>query len=191
VIILTRTRDRKCTTTRGITILVLLVVLSMSLPNVLASTGNETVVRVVPERGSYQVGQGTTIEVWIEDVADLYCADVRLTFDASRFAVLEVTPRSDLLSPDLVIKQEIDNEAGTVWYVATQLNPREPASGSGALFSFTLRMLSAGQGSIEVQYTELSTRYGEEIPASTANALYTVGAGALHTIFLPLVSTAH
>ena len=96
-------------------LLILLLILGSSL--FVASAQNQVWVRVLPAVGSYQLGDEIPVEVLIEDVTNLYGAEVRLAFDAARLAVIDanpsqpgvqVQPRSDLLSPDLVIRNEAD-----------------------------------------------------------------------------------
>jgi hypothetical protein len=176
----------------------LFVLLAMLLPCSVADAGGPVVVSVKPVRGNYRVGELIAVEVWAENITDLYGADVRLTFDSAKLTVVDadparpgvqVTPRADLLSPDLVVRREADNQAGTIWYAATQLNPREPASGSGALFAFTLRVLSPGLHSVRIQYQQLSTRDAELIPADTQDARYwaSIDGGAPWILLFPLM----
>jgi len=155
---------------------------------------NSTSVIVKPAAGTYRVGDTFEVEIWIQDAADLYGADVQLTFDPSNFEVIdanpgttmvEITPRSDLLYPDLVVKKEADNSEGKVWYAAAQLNPRPPASGSGSICSFTLKVLSGGQADIDVEYSKLSDKNGIEIPAEAFGSSYLLN----WRFFLPLILT--
>lgn len=171
----------------------LVLTLAAVVPLVTADPGPDAAaaVRVLPAGGTYPVGAEIDVEVWVEDVEDLYGADVQLTFDPTRLRVVgPVTPRDDLLSPDLVVKQEADNDLGTVWYAVTQLNPSEPASGSGALFSFTLQTLAAGDPvPVDVDDAQLANRDGEFIPAAAHGAQYAVGEG--YRVFLPLAMKNH
>lgn len=160
--------------------------------------GGPTFVRVKPADGNYRVGDQFDVEVWVEDVSSLYGADVQLSFDPTRLAVLDanaslpgvqVAPQPDLLVPDFVVRREADNVTGTVWYAATQLNPRPPASGSGPLFSFAFEVLARGTTMLVVQDCTLSTRDGEPISASATGAQFSlVGQDDIYLrLFLPLV----
>jgi len=174
-------------------LLVALLALGMELLG--ASAAGETRVRVRPGAGSYQAGQQIAVEVFVEDVADLYGADVQLAFDATRLVVLDanpskpgvqVQPRDDLLSPDLVLSADADNVAGTVRYVMTQLNPSQPVSGSGVLFSLTLEASAEGPATVAIQQLTLTDRDGIVIPATAQDAAYWVG--TLLKVYLPRVS---
>ena len=152
-----------------------------------AARDDGALVRIEPAAGAYAVGETFAVEVRIEDVAELYGADVRVAFDPSRLEVVEpeVTLETDLLSPPwLVLFNEVDNEAGTIVYVTTLLNPNPPISGSGALFSFHFRTLAAGSTRATITAQTLTDIDGELITAATAGAFYRVG----HQIFLPLVA---
>ena len=158
------------------------------------SAEDKAVVRVLPAEGSYRAGQEIAVEVWVEDVANLYGANVHLVFDTTRLRVLDanpslpgvqVMPRDDLLSSDLVIHREADNEAGTIWYAVTQLNPSEPVSGSGALFSFNFQTLATGLGLVNIQQHTLATRDGDVIPADAEGACYLIS--GRQTVLLPLI----
>ncbi len=133
---------------------------------------NQVTIAVLPAAANVQVGDVISVTVRVEGVEDLYGADMRLQFDPSRFAVvdaqpnlpgIQVTPESELLSPDLVVRREADNQAGVIWYAVTQLNPRPPASGSGALFSFHLRAQHSGAGLLSFTDEQLTTRDAELI----------------------------
>ena len=61
---------------------------------------------------------------------------------------VQLQPLGDLLSPDFVVKNEIDNDAGTVWYAVTQLNPSPAVSGSGPIARLFLRGIAPGSFSM-------------------------------------------
>jgi hypothetical protein len=152
-------------------------------------------VRVAPASGSFAVGEEIEVEVWIDNVQDLYGADVQLAFDPAVLKVLDadpatggvqVAPRDDLLSPDWVLKKEANNKQGTVWYALTQLNPSEPANGSGALFAFTFQVIGPGEAAITIEQ-QLSTRLGQPISARGQGAQYTTI--EVFPLYLPFIST--
>ncbi len=163
-----------------------------------AGATGTTSVSIRPGDGSYHVGDRIAVEVWLEDVSDIYGADVQLSFDPTRLAVLDanasqagvqVMPRADLLHPDFIVHQQADNTAGTIWYAATQLNPRLPVSGSGPLFSFSMEVLAPGATRVEVMDQMLSSRDGERIEAKPIGARYSIAGpdGIVQRVFSPLV----
>jgi hypothetical protein len=166
--------------------LVLLIFLLLSLLGVYARPlANDPVVAVYPAAGTYGVGTLIDVEVWVEDVVDLYGVDIRLAFDPTKLQVLDanpgspgvqVQPRADIISPDFILRREADNDAGTVWYAVTQISPSPPASGSGALFSFTFETIDEGLTEVDVTNYELANPNGLIIPAQPSGALYEITA---------------
>lgn len=149
---------------------------------------------VKPSSAEFYINRTYTIEVWVEDVSDLYGADVQLAFDPAWFEVIDANPslpgvqvnlRSEFLSPGAVAKNTVDNQLGTIWYAATQLNPAQPVSGSGVLFDFELRGLQAGSAGIDVNANTLSNRNGEQIPSSSSGATYQLH--LVEGVYLPVI----
>ena len=162
-----------------------LLVALLTMPAFAGPADSPVLLELDPAAGSHQVGEPFTVEVRVANVNALYGADIRLGFDPSLFAVVDANPaspgvqivaESEILSPDLVVRREADNQLGTIWYAATQLNPREPASGSGVLFSFQLRALHEGAGLVTFTQTQLTTRDAELISVgSKSGARYWTG----------------
>jgi hypothetical protein len=144
-------------------------------------TNVNTALRVLPPTGTYPISETLFVEVWVEEVVDLYAVDIQLAFDASHLQVqdaeptlpgVQIIPRDDLLTPGFIVRRDADNEAGTIWYAVTQVNPQPPASGSGALFAFTLDLTAAGTANVTISEATLSTIDGKVIPADHFNATY-------------------
>jgi hypothetical protein len=147
-----------------------------------AGTEAAAIVRILPAKGTYREGESIAVQVKIENVSNLYGADVQLAFDPADLQVVDadpnttgvqITPRDELLSPDFVLKNEANNKKGTVWYAATQVNPTPPASGSGVLFEFTFLVTGDGETTVILQQ-QLADRYGQRIPGVGRNATYTI-----------------
>jgi hypothetical protein len=154
-----------------------------------------TTVSVTPASGTYAAGMVVQVTVRVDNVTDLYGADVQLTFDPARMEVLDanaglpgvqVTPKHELLAAGLVAQQTADNTAGTIDYAVTQVDPAPPASGSGALFAFDARMLTTGTVDITVTEHELATKGADVIPADASGASYTIVPA--HRVYLPFTS---
>lgn len=140
-----------------------------------------THLRVLPADGSYRADTPLTVEVYVQDVVDLYGADVQLRYDPTLFQVrdaesarpgIQVVIHNELLYPDFLLHGEADPATGRIWYAAAQRNPRLPAQGSGRLFSFIVDPLRTGLGAFAITYQELSTRNGELIPIVAHSAVY-------------------
>ncbi|MCC7358802.1 MAG: hypothetical protein IT317_04965 [Anaerolineales bacterium] len=157
------------------------------------SASASATLRVLPAGGTYPVGAVFEVVVVMEAAASLYGADLKLSFDQTRLAVLDadantagvqVTPRGDLLSPDLVLQRSADNAQGEVRYVVTQLMPSEPVTGTGALLAFQVQALAAGPATLAIDSFLLSDRDGNSLPALTAGATYTLTTG--YTLWAPI-----
>lgn len=128
------------------------------------------------------------VQIWVNDVTNLYGADLRINFDPNVVQVVDADPNtagvqitalSSFLKPDFVVKQKACNTvdpndfdctaAGLIWYAATQLNPTPPANGSGPIAEFELRAASAATTALTYSYHQLSTPDGVEIPSAAVN----------------------
>jgi|GEM_PF-2310832 hypothetical protein len=122
------------------------------------------------------------VDIWVNDVFNLYGADVRLSFDSSRFEVVDadsgeagtqIKQGSLLTEPLVVTKNEANNTAGTIWFAAGQLSPTPPVSGSGILASIQFRAIAPGTAPLTFTYTKLGAPGGVEIPATSNNGTLT------------------
>jgi hypothetical protein len=138
-----------------------------------------------PPEPAFDTCGTTDVAVRIDDVVELYGADIRLSFDPSRLQVvdanankpgIQLQPLTAFLSPDFLLLNTADNTSGTAGYAATQLNPRPPATGSGDLL--TIQFLGSAPGPAPLTFTkvQLADRYGVEIPAAALDVVASVSA---------------
>jgi hypothetical protein len=153
---------------------------------------NDTHLRVLPAAVNLKLHAPVTVEVYVENVVDLYGADIQLQFPPALFQVrdanpsvpgVQITARSDLLVPRFIVSNEADNQAGIISYVVTQMAPQAPAQGSGALFSFVADTIQPGVGAFAIQQQTLATRDAVTIVVTAHNAYYQV----LRAMYLPLI----
>jgi len=140
------------------------------------------VVKVVPEAKSVKVGTVTQVAIVIDQVNDLYAADVNLTFDPATLELidadttqtsLQITP-GDFISPDFVAQNQGDNTHGTVHFAVTQIAPREPARGNGTLATMKFKTKVAGEITLTLEQALLASPEGEPISAQYRNGTITV-----------------
>ncbi len=89
------------------------------------------------------------------DVQALYGFDISLSFDPQVIDVVDADPEQSgtqvslgtLLDPGFVIINQADNQAGSVRFALTQLNPSQPKSGSGNLIVVRVRGKQGGSTS--------------------------------------------
>ena len=127
-----------------------------------------TNVSVVPASFTIQGCETIEIEVWINDVVDLYSADIRLSFDPAILEVVDSDPGMAgvqvanggfLAEPVSAAANDADNTAGTIIYAATQLNPTPPANGSGPFIVIQFRAKQAGTSAIHITYTQVMVAF--------------------------------
>jgi hypothetical protein len=145
-----------------------------------SAAGPDALVRCDPATPSSPYNTDVAVNIYVEDVVDLYAADTRLTFDTSMAQVVDaedgmagvqIEPLNSFLVPGWVVRQEADNTAGTLWYAATQFNPTPPANGSGPLAQVTFHPLSYGSFNLNFTYVKLATRDGAPITSTTQGCL--------------------
>jgi hypothetical protein len=152
--------------------------------------------RLDPVDAWVELGKTTVVNMYIQDIVNMYGADIRLTFDPSLVEVVDadvyspgtqIQPLYGFLRPDFVIKRGACNavepenpdcaEAGFIWYAVTQLNPAPPVTGSGAIAAITFRGLRTGSAPIIMTYAKAADRNGLTIPLALTDGAITVTAG--------------
>ena len=167
-----------------ITMLALLVTASLAFPAAAAaptvSLGNAVL--------EVAAGQTAPLSVAVTDVQDLYGLEIHLRFDPAVVQVTDADPgkdgiqvaAGDFLSADFVAQNQANNEAGSIDYAVTQVNPKEPRSGSGTLLVIQFQGSAAGRASqLEVTSGILTTRDGDVLPVTfTSGEVRVKGASA-------------
>lgn len=146
--------------------------------------------------GDFEVQPGAVVEVPLEirDVAELYAVDLELHFEPAVVQVQDANPDLEGVQPalgmfldaGLTLFNTVDNEAGVVRFVMTQVNPSEAKSGSGVVLVLYLQGVAAGVSEMTLTSLELSTRSGEAIPVETVNGTITVAADATKAESTPI-----
>ena len=134
-------------------------------PPTAAMAQTETVIRVEPGVMSLNVGQSAVIEIWIDNVTDLYAVDIQLAFDPNVLQVIDADPSQDgiqvepgdFLSADFVVDNEADNVTGDIFYAVTQIGSTPPANGSGLLARATLQAVAQGTSQLNFVLAQLVT----------------------------------
>jgi hypothetical protein len=155
---------------------------------------DNTVVRCNPAVVTATVRSRANLEIYVENVVDLYGADVRLSFDPAFAQVADADPVAsgvqieilrDFLKPDFVVRKSADNISGAIWYAATQVSPTLPVSGSGAVARVTFLPQTTGTFTMSFTYQELARRTGAQIPATAQDCVITFVKGRER--YLPLI----
>lgn len=128
------------------------------------------------------VSEQFTVDIRVEDVQNLYGLELRLVFNPDIVHVVDADPdeegiqiaSSDFLVPDFQVKNEADNENGTVWYAMSQMAPRDPANGSGVLVSILFEAVGAGVTQLDLLEASMVDPDGIALDAEVASGTVTV-----------------
>ncbi len=131
------------------------------------------------------------VNVLLEEVNDLYGAELQLRYDPTQLKVrddnqrlegVQITP-GPLLAFDnrFVANNQVDTETGLIEFVFTLLNPAPPIDGQGVLATIIFEISGNGPFTIEVTNAQLVSSSLQPIPVITRN---------LHLNGQPLPATA-
>jgi hypothetical protein len=167
----------------GIIIACLLVTVVEAAKPTRVSADEIATLRPFPEELALDVGEDASMEVMIRDVSNLFGFQMMIEFDPALLAVQDADTSSeevqielgDFVSPDWILKNEVDVENGVIQLAVCSRAPSRPAGGDGVLATVTWQGLAAGTSDIALSDVLLSTPRGESIPVQTEAAQVTVG----------------
>ncbi|MDX1523052.1 MAG: cohesin domain-containing protein [Anaerolineae bacterium] len=116
------------------------------------------------------VGHLFEVQVWVEQVQPVYGVELHLSFDPAQLEALEVE-HGDFFGPNVaeaafVLRQEANNEAGTVDYAVSLLNPAPPVEGDGYLLNLIFLVEAGGRSEIRLKEDSMfGTAAGELVIA--------------------------
>ncbi len=122
--------------------------------------------------------QGSDIEIRLDNVVDLYGLHVHVKFDPAKMQVRDADPDregiqivpGDLLAPDFVALNMVDNEHGMLDYAVVQTSSRQPVSGSGVAAVIHVQEGSAEGDPFTIIHVELADPDGNELPVLVGDA---------------------
>ncbi len=165
-----------------------------------AAAPQTAIVRCDPATVAGPVGSTVNIDIYVENVVELYGADVRLGFDPAALQVvdadptvegIQIMPLDTFLSPDFVVRKGLGyaEDPDVIWYAVTQVNPSEAVSGSGPLARVTFTAQEAGSFTLPITYHKLARRDSLEIPSTAQGCSITfVDADSGGVTFVPFTA---
>jgi len=173
---------------RGSVRLILLMVALLSMP-LGQGMAQGTTVLIAPQNSEVAVGATTTVDIRVDNVTDLFGAEVHLAFDPALLEVVDADSGTGgvqiqpgtLLSPDFTAQNEVDQGSGKIDFAISQMQPKEPVSGSGVLATITFRGKAANASDIRFLNVILAQYGGIPIDATTQNGRITVTTGVTPT----------
>jgi len=138
-----------------------------------AAAQPQTILKVDPQSLRLQVGETAQVDLTLEQVADLYGAEIHLRFNPEILEIVDADPAQEgvqlepgmLPIPDFVVLNKADNVAGTVDYAVTQLPPNKPGEGDGIVARITFRAKKAAVSQIQLERFLLADTSGSSIQA--------------------------
>jgi hypothetical protein len=183
----------KIRSTKIILIITLLILILLPINAVVAQTGEDARIGIFED---FEIQPGGRVEVPVEvrGVENLYAIDLEIRFDPAVITIEDanldkpgVQPAfGTFLDPGMALFNEVDNEAGIVRFVMTQVNPSEGKSGDGIVLVLYCRGITEGESEITMMTVDISTRAGELIPSEPVNAIIVVDAEAQEKEVTPI-----
>jgi len=155
------------------------------LVQVVAAATTTVTVTLDPPDSEVTVGATTTVDIRIEDVTNLYSAQVYLTFDSDLLEVVDADPDTEdveiqpgnFLAPDSeVVENFVAQDGQGIGEIRFQMEPSEPVSGTGTLATITFRGKEVGSSELSFggDYVYLEDYDGGEITAELEDGSITV-----------------
>mgnify|MGYP003573316526 FL=1 len=115
------------------------------------------------------VGNVVDVDIQLDDVTDVYGAEVALSFNPTFVKVIgaQLTPGT-CPQPNFVPTNTADNTAGTINYAATQLSPTAACNG-GVVATITFECIAEGVSPVTFGATLISDPNGTPIAHGTQN----------------------
>lgn len=158
----------------------LLTLLALFSPAISARVQAQNIAIVRPEPIALQLDAGeiASVEILLENARNVYGIDVSGTFNPSIVEIVDADPTANGIQmiagefpqPDFVAVNSADNVAGTFRFVTTQVNPTQPATGAGTVFSFEVRGRAGGKTDLAINLVEMADRDGMLLASSTSSA---------------------
>ena len=144
---------------------------------------NEAVVR--PELPTLEIGEGQieTLVIILDHAQDVYGIEVRATFDPAVVEIVDSDPDREgtqmipgpFPQPDFLVRNTADNAAGTLQYVATQVNPTLPVNGTGIVLSIQFLGKALGeQSAFTIDFVDIADRQGRKLSVRAENGILVI-----------------
>jgi hypothetical protein len=145
-------------------------------------SSNQTGLRLVPTTEALSVNEVGEVEIYLENVGNLYGLQLRVLFDPTKLRVQDADQTQEgvqiapgvMPAPDFAVRNLVDNERGTIEYAVIQLSPRKPAQGSGVVATIQFQGVSKGDSPLTLQKVRLADPDGQELPVQILDAQFQV-----------------
>ncbi|MEA3338342.1 MAG: cohesin domain-containing protein [Chloroflexota bacterium] len=140
-----------------------------------AAAQEGTMISLNPETLELSPGDTGTLEIRVENVAQLAGAEIHLTFDPALLEIVDANPETegaqiahgDFLSPDFVVQNIADPSAGVIDYTIACMPLDKAVSGSGVLARITFHTLAEGETEVAIRSVLLGDTQSQPIAVET------------------------
>ena len=139
--------------------------------------GGVALLSVQPSRVAVGRNGVTSTGLWIQNVLDLYGIELHLAFDPRIVQVVDADPERAGVQigigaalraqPHFVATNEVDNETGTIDFVAALLSPAPSISGNAELAVVTWQGVNPGESAVQYTGALLADPEGRPIAVTT------------------------
>ena len=140
---------------------------------------------IYPDTQEVNTGQVYQFQVEVIGAVEINAFDIHLAYDPDVIEIQDADDDldgiqvgfGDFLVPDFVLKNEVDEEAGTIWVVMTQVYPSLPKTGDGVLLVIDFMAIRPNQETdVQVSKAVLATGTGREFETTgTPGTIEVVG----------------
>jgi hypothetical protein len=151
-----------------------------------ATAWEADVALVLPEPLSVGMrsGEEKSVSIRVENATDLYGIEFQASFDPDVVQVPDADEAvegvqiavGEWMEEGFVAANKVDNEAGTILFAATLLNPAEPLNGDGTIATIPFVAKGNGTSPLNITRTLLATRDATEIASEAQNGAIGVSA---------------
>ncbi len=140
--------------------------------------GDETRLQLIATTRRLGMNDTSVVEIHLDNVDNLYGLQFSLQFDPTMLQVqdadaaqegVQIAPGT-LPAPDFAVRNVVDNERGTIDFAVVQLNPREPAKGSGVVATIRFEGVAKGISPLNFFNAKLADPDGQELPVQLVDA---------------------
>lgn len=138
--------------------------------------------------------KGTQVTLRLDNVSNVYGAEVELSFDPTLLAVIDADEDKSGIQvrkgtcpmPGFIARNRADNQRGTIEYILTQLYPQAPCDG-GKISTIDFQCLNPGTSPIIITESELAALGAQYISHTTQNGIVTCQTTKQRYSYLPLI----
>ncbi|MCW3985332.1 MAG: cohesin domain-containing protein [Candidatus Bathyarchaeota archaeon] len=133
-----------------------------------ASPSGTATLHFDPPSVTVKYGETFTVCLNISDVVDLIGFDIKISYDTEILDVVESSLGVFLNEPTILLKNETDEAAGTIWIAIISMTG-EGTNGNGTLATITFESIVSGECVLDLYETFLADSSGSQIDHEKVN----------------------